>query len=318
MTLVGACDKAQSTWGNAARYGIRDVFIDYEEMIQSCKPDIVDICSPPESHYQIARYALESGCHVLVEKPFTTQSEEARQLVQIASDNGLRLCVIQDYLYRRGIRLADRILKHHEIGQIHYVQIVHLENRNDTRVANPRHWVHKLPLGELGDILPHSVYTLEHFSPNQQVIWAHASPSTFHRWTGIDNLSVSLQSRESLANIYITSRAVGSAFEVTLIGENYNLFIDSLTASMYKGQPLGGAFAYDKIKQVGKVCLQLASRLTSGSNSTHFLLIKDFLTSLRGGHDILFDNVQSVHVCELQEAIERRVRRDEQTSSMTA
>lgn len=318
MTLVGACDTSRSTWQNAKRYGIRDVFISYEEMIQSCKPDIVDICTPPETHYQIARYALESGCHVLVEKPFTMLSEEARRLVRIASDTGLRLCVIQDYLYRPGITLADRILKHHKIGQIYYVQIVHLENRNDARVANPKHWVHKLPLGELGDILPHSLYTLEHFSPNQQVIWAHASPSTFYSWTSIDNLSVSLQSRETLANIYITSRAVGSAFEVTLIGENYNLFVDSLTASTYRGQPLGGAFAYDKIKQIGKMCLQLASRPILSGNSTHFLLIKDFLTSLRGGHDMPFDEAQSVHVCELQEAIERAVVRENQRNSTVA
>ena len=68
------------------------------DLIEAEKLDAVSICTPPELHYAQTRKCLESGLHVLCEKPFVLNSrsenyELARQLVELANDGGKVLSV---------------------------------------------------------------------------------------------------------------------------------------------------------------------------------------------------------------------------------
>ena len=66
-------------------YGVED----YRKLLTEVELDGVIVSSPHTFHYEHAKAALEAGCNVLVEKPFTTDSMEAKELVELAAKKNL-------------------------------------------------------------------------------------------------------------------------------------------------------------------------------------------------------------------------------------
>ena len=86
--------------------------------IQYDKIDCVIISSPSDTHYEIAKHALEHGKHVLCEKPLTKSSKEVKELIDLAHQKNLVLMVGHEYLYHSGIIELKRILQSEETGKI--------------------------------------------------------------------------------------------------------------------------------------------------------------------------------------------------------
>ena len=90
--IVGVCDRellmAKQLY---ERFPVKRYFADLSDLVSEARPDVVHITTPPESHFEIARFCLENGCHVYVEKPFTLDADEAQRLIDLAEQNGLKL-----------------------------------------------------------------------------------------------------------------------------------------------------------------------------------------------------------------------------------
>lgn len=80
----------------AAEYG-GEIFCGYESLINSYEIDAVYIPLPPALHFKWAKKALESGKHVLLEKPFTTSLSDTEELISIAENRGL--AVHENYMF---------------------------------------------------------------------------------------------------------------------------------------------------------------------------------------------------------------------------
>ena len=91
VELVAVCDldrrRAREV---AAVHDTRPIF-DYREL--AGQVDAVTIAADTSAHFDIARYFLDNGVHVLVEKPMTATSAEGRELTRVAERNDLRLQV---------------------------------------------------------------------------------------------------------------------------------------------------------------------------------------------------------------------------------
>lgn len=72
--------------------------------------DGIIISTPASTHYKLAKQYLEGGFDVLVEKPLTTNTEEARELIEIAVKNKRILMVGHTYLYHPAIRYIKKYL----------------------------------------------------------------------------------------------------------------------------------------------------------------------------------------------------------------
>ena len=68
----------------AEKYNCQNVYTDMEAFLADPSIDLIYIATPNLLHYEQAKRALEKGKHVLLEKPFTTHSEQARELAEIA------------------------------------------------------------------------------------------------------------------------------------------------------------------------------------------------------------------------------------------
>jgi predicted dehydrogenase len=73
----------------AAMMNIPNWFDNYQEMINTIELDVVHICTPNNTHYEIAMYAMTKGLHVICEKPFTTTVKEAEELLRFAKEKGV-------------------------------------------------------------------------------------------------------------------------------------------------------------------------------------------------------------------------------------
>lgn len=87
VEVVALTDK-YSAEASARKLNIQRYFTDYKEMIDTMDLDAVHICTPNNTHFEIALYALEHGVNVICEKPMTTTVEQAEALVEKARETG--------------------------------------------------------------------------------------------------------------------------------------------------------------------------------------------------------------------------------------
>lgn len=104
----------------ADKYGVGKVYTDMDAFLQDEEINLVYIASPNLLHYEQAKKALLAGKHVLLEKPFCSKYEQAKELVDIAKEKHLFLMEAVPTTYLPNyIRLKDAI---HKIGRIKLVQ----------------------------------------------------------------------------------------------------------------------------------------------------------------------------------------------------
>ena len=80
------------------------IAVSFEDMLARFKPDIVHICTPLDTHFEMAMCALQAGAHVVVEKPLTDTAEHASELIEVARKNQLQLCPVHQMSFQHGVR----------------------------------------------------------------------------------------------------------------------------------------------------------------------------------------------------------------------
>lgn len=80
--------------------------------------DAVVIATPVESHYPLAKKALEAGKHIWVEKPFTSTSQQSEELIELADKKHLKIFIDHTFIYTGAVRKMKEIVEKGELGQI--------------------------------------------------------------------------------------------------------------------------------------------------------------------------------------------------------
>lgn len=106
----------------AKRFGFDTVTAEASVALES-RPDAVIVGATPDGHHELVRAALEAGCHVLCEKPFTRSAAEAWDLVALAEKRGLHLLTAFGWNYSPLTDRVKRLLDEHGIGEVAHVQI---------------------------------------------------------------------------------------------------------------------------------------------------------------------------------------------------
>ncbi len=107
----------------ARKFGPLDYRIGYESLLSDPELSAVHICTPNGQHFRVASAFLKAGKNVLLEKPLTLKSEEAYQLVQLAEDNNVVLCVGHIHRFNNGIRELKRALATGVLGTPYYLRL---------------------------------------------------------------------------------------------------------------------------------------------------------------------------------------------------
>jgi predicted dehydrogenase len=102
--------------------GVHRTTGDYKELLEDASIDAVHILTPNVLHYPMCRAALESGKHVLCEKPFTVSLEQARELVELAARAGLANCIQHNLRYYPLVQQIRCMIEAGDLGEILIVQ----------------------------------------------------------------------------------------------------------------------------------------------------------------------------------------------------
>ncbi len=86
--------------------------------------DAVIIATPPQTHFVLAKDCMENGLHVLVEKPLTLDSNEAKGLVDIAAKHDRILMVGHVFEYNTAVLALKDLIKSGELGDIYYIDFI--------------------------------------------------------------------------------------------------------------------------------------------------------------------------------------------------
>lgn len=94
---------------------------DIDFIINSGEVDGLIIATPAETHFEIAKKALQNNKHVLVEKPLTLYSEETAELIELSEKNNKVLMVGHVLLYHPAIIKIKQMIKDGHIGKVQYI-----------------------------------------------------------------------------------------------------------------------------------------------------------------------------------------------------
>ena len=106
----------------AARYPYVRATGNIDEIFDDPSIDAVYLATPVSTHYDLVRRALETGKHVLVEKPLATTIEQAESLGQLAAANRLTLMVGHTFVFSPPVRKVKQLVDDGQVGPIYYIE----------------------------------------------------------------------------------------------------------------------------------------------------------------------------------------------------
>jgi predicted dehydrogenase len=168
--IAGLCDRELLMAKQLGeRIKLTTCFSDLEEMLETTRPNVVHITTPPQSHFSLARQCLEFGSHVYLEKPFTITAGDAESLIELAERCDLKITVGHNYLFTLEMLEMRRLVGRGFLGgrPIHLESYWSYDLSDTTYVApmlgNSNHWVRQLPGQLFHNIISHGVAKLAEF-----------------------------------------------------------------------------------------------------------------------------------------------------------
>ena len=161
--VIAVCDKTTASRRRAHKaYPHVYVTADPGEVMSSPDIDAVAVVTPVWTHYELAKAALENGKHVFVEKPFTSTTDQAQELIELAAIKNLKIMVDHTFLFTGAVRKIKQVLQDGTLGKLYYY--------DSTRV-NLGLFQHDVNV--IWDLAPHDFSIIDHlFQETPQAIVA--------------------------------------------------------------------------------------------------------------------------------------------------
>jgi predicted dehydrogenase len=237
--LVGVCDReplmARQLY---ERFPVKRWFSSLTELLSEAKPDVVHIATPPQSHFDIAKLCLEWGCHVYVEKPFTRDEPEARELLRLADSRGLKITAGHDDQFSHAARRMRALVQSGYLGgaplhmESYYGYELGRTGYARALLGDKTHWVRGLPGKLLQNVISHGIARIAEFlTSDSPKVMAYGFVSPFLKELGeneiIDELRVII-SEEERATAYFTfsSQMRPSLHQFRIYGPKNGLILD--------------------------------------------------------------------------------------------
>jgi predicted dehydrogenase len=158
LKVVCGRDEA-GTKAAAESLGWEEYSTSWEEVVRREDVDVVDVCTPGDTHEAIAVAAAEAKKVVFCEKPLANTIEESERMLRAVQDNGVIHMICHNYRRAPAVSLAKRLIEEGRIGRVLHYRGTYLQDWI-VDPAFPRVWrleKSKAGSGALGDIASHSV-----------------------------------------------------------------------------------------------------------------------------------------------------------------
>jgi predicted dehydrogenase len=245
--VVGACDREPLMAKQLAeRFKIPSQFSNVGAMLADCRPDVVHITTPPANHFELGKQCVSAGCHLYVEKPFTLNTEEAQELIALASKSQRKVTVGHDLQFSHAARRMRQLVKDGYLGG----RAVHLESYYcydlsepayaKTLLSDKQHWVRRLPGKLLHNIISHGIARIAEFiDDDSPKVIAHGFVSPLLMSLGeteiIDELRVIISASSGMTAYFtFSSQMRPSLNEFRIYGAKNGILVDDEQQTVIK------------------------------------------------------------------------------------
>jgi len=244
--LKAACARnADKLKAFAEQWGYESTETDWRKLIERKDIDLIDICTPNNTHAEIALAAAAAGKMILCEKPLAMNGPEALQMVQAVEQAGVPNMVWYNYRRIPAVTLAKQLLDEGRLGKIFHYRAKFLQDwtiNPDVPQGGPGTWrldVQAAGSGVSGDLLAHCIDTALWLNGSMTSLCAmmetfvkerkHAETGQMQK-VGIDDACqfIGKFSNGSLANFESTRYARGhkALYTFEINGEHASIFWD--------------------------------------------------------------------------------------------
>jgi predicted dehydrogenase len=216
--LNWVCDiDAQRLSPVAARYPAVRSTTEIDDIFEDPSVDAVYLSTPVSTHYELVKRALESGKHVLVEKPLATTVQQAEALADLAARTGLTLMVGHTFVFSPPVRKVKELIEAGQIGPIYYIET--------TRVNLG---LFQKDVSVLWDLGPHDVSILNYWL-DEVPVRVTARGRSFHGETLEDVAFLILEFPSgTLAQVQISWLAPSKLRRTSIVGRHRMVVYDDL------------------------------------------------------------------------------------------
>jgi predicted dehydrogenase len=156
-TVTAVCDKNPAALARARKlYPEIKTVTDPEEILRSPEIDAVAVITPVWTHFELAKAALENGKHVFVEKPFTSNTAQAEQLIELATRKKLLIMVDHTFLFTGAVKKIRELIDSGVLGNLYYYDSLRVN------LGLFQHYV-----SVIWDLAPHDLSIMDHLNRSE-------------------------------------------------------------------------------------------------------------------------------------------------------
>jgi predicted dehydrogenase len=281
IELIGLADvDNQALRSVSKRFGVEKTYNDYKEMLRT-EIDAVIVCVPTQLHSVVVVDAANAGKHVLVEKPLSSTTAEAQEIVAAAKRNAVIITTVQNYRYFPAIQEMYRRLADGRIGRL-----LSIDGACHTRP--PMSWTRGTWLyqfgGVLDDFAPH-IFDMACWFANSDIADVHAYGDDYvGNMQCINHALVSVRFENNTLATTSASWLMGtSKVTLGLYGTGGTMMTDIQTNNFVEAH--GFSTPLDDLRYVSRKMLNIArlglsGRLFQGAMQFYPKLLSDFFRSI--------------------------------------
>jgi predicted dehydrogenase len=166
--VVAVCDREPLMAEQlATRFGIPARYTELAAMLERERLDVLHVATPPDSHRAIAEHAFAAGCHLFVEKPFALCAADTERILDAAVQANRKLAVNYLYNFESPALLLEDYLRAGRLGDIVHLETLYGYSLSGDYglavLADPKHWVHRLPGRLFHNVLDHVLAKVARF-----------------------------------------------------------------------------------------------------------------------------------------------------------
>jgi predicted dehydrogenase len=158
-TLVAVCDVDDDRVRAAASEYDVTGYTDAATLFADANLDWVHVCTPPGTHLDLARQAIEAGVPAMIQKPITETVAEYEELAAVAGDHDVPVTPVHNHNFDPAMRRLTARVDAGDVGPVRAVD-VHYTGQTFPDDVRRGEWAFDLPGGEFEEGLPHPLYLL--------------------------------------------------------------------------------------------------------------------------------------------------------------
>lgn len=270
---------------------------DFDKVLKNV--DIVAITTPVDSHFNLAKAAISAGKHVWVEKPFTSTSEQAIELIALAEEKNVRIFVDHTFIYTGAVRKVKELIAAGELGEIIYFDSVRINLglfQHDVNVI----W----------DLAPHDLSIMFYLLNKKPVAVSANGIANYYDHENIAHLSVYFENN-CFAHFHVNWTSPVKIRRMLVGGKKKMLLFDDMENSeKIKVYDSGIEIKNEESIHEALVQYRIGDMYSPKVNQTEALSlgVKEFLTAIKEKRDPLTNGNDGLDVVKILEAADMSIK----------